>query len=279
MKSFKQLAHASILCYSTIFAVSAYSTPLPQPPIIVQGAMDIEVNTLLEALQEKQEITIGSWTFWQGKIANYPVVISRTEIGLANAAAATTLAVERFAPRMIINQGTSGGHDPKLRRGDLVIGAKSFNMGAYRSEFTPAEHGVDPTKWSNFAVTMQLRESGKLVENKAFSADPQLVRLAMSMANHYKEGKVVEGTIGSADEWNRQVARINWLHQTYNTSVEEMETSAAALIAQAYKVPFIGIRVVSNTDLHRQEFDPKTAVSCQQFTITYLKALIGNLKA
>ena len=272
MNFFKRL-----MCLIALFcAPFTHASNPASAPILIQGAMDVEVDTMVAALQEKQALTIGAWTFWQGTLAGYPVVISRTEVGLANAAAATTLAIERFKPRLIINQGTSGGHDPALHRGDIVIATKSFNMGAYRSDFTPADQGIDPRKWHNFEVTMRLRENGKLVEHSSFAGDPELVGRALGMADRYQHGRVVAGIIGTADEWNRQVARINWLHQTYNTAAEEMETSSAALVAEAYKVPFVGIRVLSNTDLHGEEFDPQTTIHCQQFVIDYTKALINS---
>lgn len=273
MNFFKRL-----MCLIALFcAPFTHASNPASAPILIQGAMDVEVDTMVAALQEKQALTIGAWTFWQGTLAGYPVVISRTEVGLANAAAATTLAIERFKPRLIINQGTSGGHDPALHRGDIVIATKSFNMGAYRSDFTPADQGIDTRKWHNFEVTMRLRENGKLVEHSSFAGDPELVGRALGMADRYQHGRVVAGIIGTADEWNRQVARINWLHQTYNTAAEEMETSSAALVAEAYKVPFVGVRVLSNTDLHGEEFDPQTAIHCQQFVIDYTKALINSL--
>lgn len=272
MNFFKRL-----MCLIALFcAPFTHASNPASAPILIQGAMDVEVDTMVAALQEKQALTIGAWTFWQGTLAGYPVVISRTEVGLANAAAATTLAIERFKPRLIINQGTSGGHDPALHRGDIVIATKSFNMGAYRTDFTPADQGIDPRKWHNFEVTMRLRDNGKLVEHTSFAGDPELVGRALGMADRYQHGRVVAGIIGTADEWNRQVARINWLHQTYNTAAEEMETSSAALVAEAYKVPFVGIRVLSNTDLHGEEFDPQTAIHCQQFVIDYTKALINS---
>ena len=124
--------------------------------------------------------------------------------------------------------------------------------------------GIDPRKWHNFEVTMRLRDNGKLVEHSSFAGDPELVGRALGMADRYQHGRVVAGIIGTADEWNRQVARINWLHQTYNTA------------AEAYKVPFVGVRVLSNTDLHGEEFDPQTAIHCQQFVIDYTKALINS---
>jgi len=262
------------LCLTTLIAFFSMSLWAQNAPILVQGAMDMETDHLVAALDNKQEVTIGSWTFWQGEINQYPVIVSRTEIGLANASAATTAAIERFKPRLIINQGTSGGHDPKLYRGDIVIGERSFNMGAYQVEYTAKGKGIHPTKWQNFDVTMRLRENGELVTHKAFFADKYLVEKAMAISQQYPHGKVVIGVIGSADEWNREVDRINWLHETYATSVEEMETSAAALVAEAYKIPFIGIRVLSNTDIHEQDFDPQTAANCQLFVLDYMKSLI-----
>ncbi|MBE1273527.1 5'-methylthioadenosine/S-adenosylhomocysteine nucleosidase [Enterovibrio baiacu] len=263
----KQLSIASLF-----FSASALAAV--EPPILIQGAMDIETKVLIDALDNPKEVTKGSWTFWEGEIAGYPVVVSRTEIGLANAAAATTLAVEMYQPLAIINQGTAGGHDPALFRGDIVVGETSFNMGAYKVEYTEKDKGIHPEKWQHFDVVMRLREKGELVNHAYFAADPTLLEHTLAQRDRYKHGNVVKGVIGTADEWNRELDRINWFHNTLGTSVEEMETSAAALVAEAYKVPFISIRILSNTDQHQQDFDPATATNCQHFVIDVVTALI-----
>ena len=51
--------------------------------------------------------------------------------------------------------------------------------------------------------------------------------------------------IGSADVEQR-ADRIRYFHDRHQTSVEEMETASAAQIAAEFKVPFVGIRVLSN---------------------------------
>ncbi|MGL5147697.1 MAG: 5'-methylthioadenosine/S-adenosylhomocysteine nucleosidase, partial [Plesiomonas shigelloides] len=223
-----------------------------------------------------QQKTLGSWTCWQGELDGYPLVVSRTEIGLANAAAATALAIEYYRPKYIINQGTAGGHDPALFRGDIVIGESSFNMGSYKTEFQAKGQGMHPENWQNFDMTMYLRENGEVVKHNHFKADPALVALALSLAHTYARGKVVTGIIGSGDEWNRELDRINWFHHNFNPAIEEMETSAAAMVARAYNIPFVSIRVLSNTDQHGQEFEPQTAIDCQHFVLNVTRKLISQ---
>ena len=36
-----------------------------ESPVLIQGAMDIEVSTLVERLEEPQAVVIDGWTYWQ----------------------------------------------------------------------------------------------------------------------------------------------------------------------------------------------------------------------
>src|SRR4051812_2053528 len=68
-------------------------------PVLVQGAMASETDRLVSLLEGAREEQIGSWRFWLGTVDGYPVIVSRTNKGMSNAAAATAVAVERFHPR------------------------------------------------------------------------------------------------------------------------------------------------------------------------------------
>ena len=109
--------------------LAAESAPVD---IVVQGALDVELQPLLAALEEKREIQLAAWTFWRGKIAGRSVVISRTEVGPINAVAATTLAITHFRPRLVINQGTAGANDPDLKVFDIIIGESTVDYGAFQ---------------------------------------------------------------------------------------------------------------------------------------------------
>ncbi len=243
-------------------------------PIVIQGAMDVEVETLVSQLKDAKEVKYGTWTYWEGTMDNYPVVVAKTEIGMTNAAANTVFAIEKFNPIAIINQGTSGGHDPALHRYDIVVGKKAVNFGSLRSERAEYGEGIQAENWipmNNAAIDKETGEEKKVFE---FEADKNLVETAMSVASSYENGTVVEGIIGSADEWNRELDRIQWIHETFGTSTEEMETASAAQIADVFDVPFVGIRILSNTEIHNEEYDRESGIYCQEYVAKVTKELI-----
>ena len=67
-------------------------------PILIQGAIDIEINYLIDILENKEEIRIGTYKFFKGTIDGYPVVVSKTKIGQTNAGASTAIAILKYNP-------------------------------------------------------------------------------------------------------------------------------------------------------------------------------------
>src|ERR1700704_1419157 len=119
-----------------------------QRPIVVQGAMDVEIRKLAGAIQNATEERVSGWTFWRGTIGGYPVVISKTLKGMENAAAATTLAAERYHPIAIINQGTAGGHVADVHVYDIVLGTHAVNLGSFKTGYRAGGQGSDVADWS-----------------------------------------------------------------------------------------------------------------------------------
>ncbi|GHI00215.1 5'-methylthioadenosine/S-adenosylhomocysteine nucleosidase [Neobacillus kokaensis] len=244
-----------------------------EQPIAIQGAMDIEISALLKAMRNYKEEQIGNYTFYTGKIDKIPVVVSRTEIGMVNAAASTTLLIDKYHPKVIINQGTAGGHDPNIHVFDTVIGTEVMNIGSMRSEHLDDGEGMKPETWKFMATS--IRENGKKVEYESFKSDPELVKAALSVANKYSHGKVVEGKVGSADFWNREVDRIQWFHEKAGTSVEEMEAASVAQVAKAFNIPYLSIRTVSNSEVSGDKIeDLETAGQYgAEFAVEIVKAI------
>jgi len=264
----------------TIFSGSALAQQAPAgPPVVVQGAMQIEIEKLAERLENVKVEQVGAWSFWVGTVDGYPVIVSKTLKGTANAAAATVLAIEHFRPAAIINQGTAGGHEPGVHVYDIVLGTSSVNLGAFKSPFRAAGAGSNPLDWVPLDLTAAdgSAASGASQRKLArFEGDAGLLAAARSVKSSYTKARVVEGVIGSSDVWNDEIDRVARLHADYGTVVEEMETASAAQVAALLNVPFLGIRVVSDNITNGGAYDPKTSEACEDYVYQVVKAYIKS---
>jgi adenosylhomocysteine nucleosidase len=265
-----------------VFLLSGCAASAPRPPaaapppvhaavdIVVQGAVDSELQPLLAALEGREQIQIAAWTFWRGHMGGKNVVVSRTEVGPMNAATATTLAIVNFHPRLIINQGTAGAADPELKVFDIVVGEASVDYGAFRSTHADAGAGVDLARWS--PMPHRIRLDGKeRVEFKNFPGDAQAIEAALAMPN--PRGRVVKGVIGSAFEFNREVDRLVWMRRTYGVASEDMESAFAAGTAAGFKTPFLAIRIISDSEFHAPDFQAIAGEYCAAFVVDLVRKM------
>jgi adenosylhomocysteine nucleosidase len=248
-------------------------------PLLVQGAMPSETEFLAARLQGARVERVGGWMFWRGTVDGYPVIVSKTLKGMSNAAAVTALAIDRYRPVAIINQGTAGGHTPTLRVYDIVLGTSAVNLGAFKSPRRQAGAGSNTLDWT--PLDLMASEGSASGDPNArriarFAGDRALLAAAVSAKPTYARGQVVEGVIGSSDIWNDELDRIARFRSDFGTTVEDMETASAAQIAALFNVPFLGIRVLSNNATNGGAHDPKTGEACQEFVYHVVKAYVAT---
>jgi len=272
--------YVAVLACTLVYACdSRPAATQPVSPVLVQGAMDVEIRRLAGALEHATEETAGGWTFWRGTLDGRPVVISKTLKGMENAAAATAIAAERYHPAAIINQGTAGGHVPELHVFDIVLGTHAVNLGSFKTGYRKGGEGSQFTDWVPLDL---MRTEGSAGQDpnartmRRFAADEQLLAAARSVRGRYARGRVVEGVIGSSEVWNSELDRIQQFHDRFNTSAEEMEAASAAQVAGLFHIPFLGIRILSNNITNGEPYDPKVGEACQDFVSTVVKAYMGE---
>ena len=84
------------------------------------GAMEEEVAILKDKLTDMNEISVAHVKFYRGKLNSKEVVLTQSGIGKVNAIS-TTLLIEKFNPKLIINTGSAGALDESLSVGDMLI--------------------------------------------------------------------------------------------------------------------------------------------------------------
>lgn len=193
------------------------------------GAMDEEVEQIVQVMEVEKEEVKASMTFKAGKLAGKEVVIVRSGIGKVNAAVCTQILVDDFGVDYIINTGIAGSLNTKINIGDIVISSDVLH------------HDVDATGFG-YAVGQIPR-----MDTLSFQADEQLIELAKAACK-----KVVPsigahvGRIVSGDQFISDKAVKDKITVNFKGYCTEMEGAAIAQAAYLNKVPFLILRAISD---------------------------------
>lgn len=238
--------------------------------VMVQGALDVELQPLLSALEGRKIVQLNAWTFWTGRIGSKTVVVSRTEVGPLNAAAVTAIGIRYFQPRILINQGTAGGHNRILKLWDIVVGERTIDFSGVRQTHGDEGSGVRLERWQPMYNRLRIDGRSQVVF-ESFPGDESLVKAALRIP--YTRGKVIAGNIGSAFHYSRELDFIDWVRRTYKTDSEDMESAFAAGVATAMHVPFVAVRIISNTEWGHPTFERIAGEYCAEFVVKMIRAL------
>ncbi len=149
---------------------------MEQRPIGVIGAMKIEVDAILSALEEAQEKVHGNMVFTSGRLSGVPVVVAQCSPGKVNAALCTQALIDFYAPRLVLNIGVAGGIGENVHIGDVVIATACVEYDFDTSAPTSARPARCPSlarkgRWTSSPVT-KLRPTSWRLPGKGCTAMP-----------------------------------------------------------------------------------------------------------
>lgn len=241
-------------------------------PILITGAMSSELEILISKLEDSVFKLENSFEIYEGTIKSYPIVILKTKVGVINTAISLTMAIQKYKPIAIVNEGTSGSHEYNIHKFDLIIGESVVNINSMKTGVRQLGRGMNPFDWK-----IQEFHTGAEDEWIIYNADKDMVELSEDIQSKYQYGNVYTGRIGSGDVWNREVDRISWLNKNFKTSCEEMESVSIYKLANMFNIPVISFKVISNNEMTGEKFDIETSKACQEFTYEFIKTYINNM--
>jgi adenosylhomocysteine nucleosidase len=89
----------------------------------------------------------------------------------------------------------------------------------------------------------------------------------------YARGRVVAGNVGSALRFTRELDLIDWVRRTYGTDSEDMESAYAGGVAAAMHVPFVAVRIISNTEWAHPTYERVAGEYCAEFVLALIHTL------
>ena len=223
------------------------------------GALDIELERLIDAMQEPVHREISGVPFTCGKLLGKDVVIARAGVGKVNAAVCAQTMALIYEPELIINSGVSGALAPELRVGDVVIGTDVV------------QHDVDTTAMGD--------EPGfvSTVDRLSFPLD-NFASTAIAAAAEELGIRAVRGRIASGDQFVASTERKEEIVRLFSAVTCEMEAGAIAHVCFLNRIPCAVIRSISDGGneealMSYEEFLPLAAKNSSELTLAYLKSL------
>ena len=226
------------------------------------GAMQVEVEILLSAMENKREKAIAGSTFYEGTLENMDVVVVQCGVGKVNAAMCAQILCSCFGITHLVNTGIAGSLCADLDIGDLVI-----STDAMYHDFDCVHFGYPYGKVPGMDVT-------------SFPADETMMAYAYAAAEAVNPGHARKGRVASGD----QFVAVKELKEKIIANTQglctEMEGAAIAQTAYRNGLPFVILRAISDKADDSAEMDYPTferiaAHRCAEVT----RAMAKQLKA
>ena len=218
-------------------------------------AMHKELELLLPLLQNSEESRMGGCEFHRGKVGRHDVIAMQCGIGKVNAAIGTLTLVNSFLPDFVINSGVAGGANQSISVMDVVAGARV------------AYHDV----WCGPESELGQVQGLPLY----FEGAQRLLDLVPD-----REG-IHKGLICSGDQFIDTLDAVSRIKGNFPEALAvDMESGAIAQVCHLNKVPFLALRVISDSpgashDNTRQYLDFWT--DAPQETFNLVKDIITRL--
>lgn len=199
----------------------------------VIGALDEKIALIYEYI-EKYEITEKAlFRFYTGKIGDKEVTAVKCGVGKVNAALCTQILVDIFNCEKIIFGSVAGSLLPGLKQGDVVVSSHAVQF------------DVDLTAFG--------RRRGEIADHdRLIEADPTMVTAVLEVFDDMFEDEsktpgLMVGTIVSGDKFVSDPKTIKWLQREFSAACTEMEVGALAYTCKVNNIPYVIIRVISDS--------------------------------
>lgn len=184
--------------------------------IAIICAMDEEAKGLISDIGNYTVHVVGSFKFYEGTLCGQNVVVSGCGVGKVCAATVTAVAIEKFAPELVINSGVAGG-TPPLNQGDMVIPEKSVEHDYYAPD-----------------------------EQTVYYMSDKKVSAALKKACVKLGYPVKTCTIATGDSFIDKPEKVAELKQKFNAEAFDMESAAIAKTCRMFGVKCALVRSISD---------------------------------
>ena len=204
------------------------------------GAMDVEVATLKESMENLTVTRKAGMEFYDGILEGLPAVVVQCGVGKVNAAMCVQVLCDCFGVTHLVNTGIAGSLCADLDIGDMVV-----SRDAMYHDFDCVHFGYPYGKVPGMDVI-------------SFPADTAMMEYAFAAAEEVNPGHTKKGRIASGDQFVAVKELKEKIIACTQGLCTEMEGAAIAQTAYRNQVPFVILRAISDKADDSAEMDYPT---------------------
>ena len=223
------------------------------------GAMDEEVNAIIEKMTNVESKEKAGMTFNKGTLEGKEAVVVRSGIGKVNAGLCTQILVDDYKIDAVINTGIAGSLKNQIDIGDIVLSSDALY------------HDMDATGFGyDFGVVPRM-------ESSVFKGDVRLINLAKECCERVNPDINVHiGRVVSGDRFISDKAKKDWINEHFDGYCTEMEGAAIAHAATLNNIPFLIVRAISDkadnsATMDYGEFEKKAIIHSVNLIMEFVK--------
>ena len=99
--------------------------------LIIAAMEDVELDYLISKLKNLKKIEYKHVFFYEGNMFDKNIVFCVSGIGTINMAVALTIAINKYNPKIVINEGVSGGYTKDIKKGDIIPAIREDRIDFY----------------------------------------------------------------------------------------------------------------------------------------------------
>ena len=205
--------------------------------IAIIVAMQSEFELVSNILENAEAREIAGAKALVGELSGKQIILLKSGIGKVNAAMQVTSLIAEMHPDYIINSGVAGGIGEGMHQGDIVVGTECCYHDVWCGEGEWGQVQGYPLK---FPTNEHLLEAAERVVKDNSCTD---AIYCVSTTFNFQLGLICTG-----DQFISDLATLQGIKKNFpDGKAVDMESAAIAQVCYAKQVPFMSLRIVSDT--------------------------------
>ncbi|QCI19123.1 5'-methylthioadenosine/adenosylhomocysteine nucleosidase [Buchnera aphidicola] len=224
------------------------------------GALDQEIKEFTKIIKYKKIKNIGQFKIFIGKFKKNNIFLIKSGIGKVSASIACMILINSFKPNIIINTGSAGSLDSRLKIGNIII---------------PNYLCYYDVNLINFGYSM-----GQVPQYpKKFKINKNVYDFTISTSMKFKF-KFTTGLIITGDSFINGKQLANQLKSQFSNAIGvEMESTAIAQVCYQFHIPLIVVKSISDLSDKKATINFKKNISIASLqSFKLVKLILENIK-